>query len=137
MHAVGGAMRAVSIAGACLVLTACGSALEGHEALWKVHGPSSYRYTYATAGFAPQVQLRVTVQSHAVSSVVVLAPTEPLGTTDGFTVEQLFEDIRARLDAPCKTTSRYEESLGYPLSTYSDCGQEGDGWTVTDFAPSP
>src|SRR5690242_3879835 len=108
MHAVGGAMRAVSIAGACLVLTACGSALEDHEALWKAHGPSSYRYTYATAGFAPHVQLRVTVQSHAVSSVVVLAPTEPLGTTDGFTVEQLFEDIRARLDAPCKTTSRYE-----------------------------
>jgi len=123
--------------GACLALSACGSATEDHEALWKAKGPSSYQYTYATAGFALHVQLRVTVLSRAVSSVVVLAPPEDVGTPQGYTVEQLFEDIHKRLDAPCKTTSRYDESLGYPLSTYSDCGTDGDGWTLTDFASSP
>lgn len=51
--------------------------------------------------------------------------------------EQLFEDIRKRLDEGCRNTSRYDESLGDPLSTYSDCGMEGGGWTVTDFASSP
>jgi len=72
-----------------------------------------------------------------VSGVVVLAPPEQLGTPDGLTVEQLFEDIRARLDTSCKTTSWYQESLGYPLSTYADCGEEGDGWTVSDLVASP
>jgi len=130
-------VRRPSIAGVCLALSACGSTLEDHEALWRAKGPSSYQYTYATGGLPPHVQLRVTVQSRAVSGVVVLAPPEQLGTPDGLTMEQLFEDIRARLDTSCKTTSRYQESLGYPLSTYSDCGEEGDGWTVSDLVASP
>jgi Family of unknown function (DUF6174) len=130
-------MSRPTMLGACLVLSACGSATEDHEALWRAQGPSSYQYTYATGGSALHVQLRVTVLSRAVSSVVVLAPPEPVGTPRGYTVEQLFEDIRKRLDRPCKTTARYDASLGYPRSTYSDCGMEGDGWTVTDLASGP
>ena len=79
----------------------------------------------------------MTVQSRSVSSTVVLSPPDLPGTVQGLTVEQLFGDIRSRLDAPCKTTAGYDDSLGYPLSAYSDCGEEGDGWTVTDFAPGP
>jgi len=130
-------MSRLTMLGACLVLSACGSAVEDHEALWKARGPSSYQYTYATGGSLPHVQLRVTVLSGALSGVVVLAPPEDVGTPQGYTVEQLFEDIRKRLDTPCKTTSRYDESLGYPLSTYSDCGMEGDGWLISDFVSSP
>ena len=130
-------MRRPTIAGACLVLWACGSTLEDPESLWKAKGPSSYPYTNATTGFVVPLRMRVTVQARAVAGVVVLAPPEHVGTPEGYTVEQLFEDIRKRLDDGCRNTSRYDESLGYPLATYSDCGMEGGGWTVTDFASSP
>ena len=74
----------------------------------------------------------VTVRSRAVSGTVVVSP--PGSTFQGFTVEDLFEDVRHRLDGPCKTTVEYDQSLGYPIYAYSDCGMEGAGWTVRDFA---
>ena len=40
----------------------------------------------------------------------------------------------SRNEGSCKTSVGDDDSLGYPLSTHSDCGEEGDGWTVTNFA---
>jgi len=42
-----------------------------------------------------------------------------------------------RLHGSCKATVHYDETLGFPFSAYSDRGEEGDGWTVTDFASGP
>ena len=53
----------------------------------------------------------------------------------GETVEQLFADVKSRLNGGCKVTVSYDEAIGYPLRVWSDCGQEGDGWTVSDFVP--
>jgi hypothetical protein len=130
-------MTSRSLAGLCLLLSGCGSSLEDQEALWRARGPSGYQYTYSSGGAALHVQLRVTVQSRVVTRTIVLAPPDLPGPLLGFTVEQLFEDIRKRLyAASCKVTARYDEALGYPLSVYSDCGQEGDSWNVTDLSAS-
>ena len=128
-------MKRRSFAGACLLLVACSSGLEEHEALWRDKGPSSYQYTHGGGGLSPHIVLRVTVQSRAVTGTMVVDSAGLSGPFTGWTMEQLFDDIRDRLDGACKTTARYDESLGYPLSVYSDCGEEGDGWSVTDFAP--
>ena len=128
-------MRQWSFAPACLLLSACSSGLEEHAALWRDRGPPSYQYTHGAGGFSPHIVLRVTVRSRAVSGTTALESAGFPGPFTGWTMEQLFEDIRGRLDDACKTTARYDEALGYPLSVYSDCGEEGDGWTVTDFVP--
>lgn len=131
-------MRRWSSAGLCLLLSACSSGLEEHEALWRDKGPSSYQYTHGAGGFSLHVVLRVTVQSGTVSNTTALSSAGFPGPYRGWTMEELFQDIRERLDEDaCKTTARYDESLGYPVSVYSNCGEEGDGWTVTDFAPGP
>ena len=124
-------MRSSVLAG-MLLLSSCGSSLGHHEALWAASGPTSYHYTYETGGFGAGLEMEVTVRSRAVSSTVVASP--PGSTGQGFSVEQLFEDVRRRLDGPCKTTVEYDEILGYPRHAYSDCGMEGDGWTVQNFA---
>ena len=33
-----------------------------------------------------------------------------------------------------KGPASYQEALGDPTRVFSDCGIEGDGWRVTDFA---
>jgi hypothetical protein len=127
-------MRVALPAGVIALLSACGSSLGDHEALWAAKGPAGYHYTYGTTGFPPRFELVVTVRSRVVTNTTVLSPPGYLGGQQGFTVEELFADVRQRLDGPCKTTVQYEETLGYPRSAYSDCGMEGDGWVITDFA---
>ena len=128
-------MKRSSLAVVCVLSSACSSGLEEHRALWAGNGPSSYQYTFGTTGFLPHFSLRVTVESRAVSSTTVLSSGGFSGPFEGQTIEQLFEDIQQRLDSTCKTTASYDESLGYPLSVHSNCGEEGDGWIVTDFVP--
>ena len=79
----------------------------------------------------------MSVKAGAVTNTTVISPANFLGALQGSTVEQLFDDLRQRLAEPCKTTARYDETLGYPVSAYSDCGEEGDGWTVRDLAADP
>lgn len=114
------------------MLSSCGPSLGQHEELWAASGPSSYHYTYISSGFLPRLTMVVTVRSRAVSSTIVVSP--PGSTAQGFNVEQLFDDVRHRLNGGCKTTVEYDSSLGYPSRTYSDCGMEGDGWIIRDFA---
>jgi hypothetical protein len=117
---------------------ACGSgsdALEDHQALWAKNGPPSYQYTFATSGFAPPANLRVTVTDRVVTSTVPVGDNLP--SPVGKTMEELFADAAQQLTTDCKVTVHYDETLGYPLSLYSDCGIEGAGWTVSDFAPLP
>ena len=128
-------MKRSVLSGWLLLLASCGPSVEEHEALWASNGPTSYHYTYETSGFMAPLELLVTVRSRAVSSATVISPPERLGDgVQGFTVEQLFDDLRNRLGGPCKTTARYDEALGYPRSVYSDCGMEGGGWNVMELA---
>jgi|GEM_PF-443685 len=126
-------MRLSVLAGTLALLAACASSFEQHQALWAAKGPASYRYTYSTTGFVGRLEVRVHVEGGVVTDATVISPAGLPGPIRGQTVEQLFADVRSRLDGPCKTTARYDETLGYPLSAYSDCGGEGDGWIVQDF----
>jgi hypothetical protein len=124
---------------AVLALTlGCSSAqdtLADHQALWARSGPPSDQYTITSTGFAPGGSLRVTVTNRAVTSAVPLG--ESLLSGIGETMEELFADVAVQLASDCKVTVDYDGALGYPLSVYSDCGMEGSGWTVSDFAPLP
>ncbi len=114
---------------AVLLLASCGShqdvlqALQEHKELWAAKGPASSRSLFTSAGCLPHVQVQVTVVDHAVSGA------------GGQTMEQLFSDVERRLHSACSVNVSYDETLGYPLAVYSDCGQEGDGWNVSDFSP--
>jgi hypothetical protein len=110
-------------------------ALADHQALWARSGPPSYQYTITSGGFAPSGSLRVTVTNRAVTSAVPVGETFPTAVAETF--EELFADVGVQLDSNCKVTVHYDEALGYPLSLYSDCGMEGSGWTVSDFAALP
>jgi Family of unknown function (DUF6174) len=77
---------------------------------------NSYHYTYETSGFIAPLELLVMVRSRAVSSTTVIAPPEHPGGAPGFTMEQLFDDIRQRLGGPCKTTVRYDQAGPSPIS---------------------
>ncbi len=125
------------LAGLLALLSACTTSLEQHEALWAAKGPASYHYTYGTTGFAAPLELLVTVRAGAVTDTTVISSAGGPAGIHGLTVEQLFADVRSRLDGQCKTTVRYNETLGYPQSAYSDCGGEGDGWAVQDFVVDP
>jgi hypothetical protein len=105
----------------------------------EAQGPASYQYTCATGGSALHVQLaRDGAVARRVQRGRALRLPSPSGRLEGTPSSRLFEDIRQRLDRPCKTTRTLRtRSLGYPRSTYSDFGLEGDGWTVTDLASGP
>jgi len=132
-----GPRRRVLLASLALALgcSADKDALADHQALWARSGPPSYQYTITSGGFAPSGSLRVTVTNRTVTSAVPVGETFPPAV--GETVEELFADIGVQLDSDCKVTVHYDATLGYPLSLYSDCGMEGFGWSVSDFAPSP
>lgn len=114
---------------AVLLLASCGShkdalqELQEQKGLWAAKGPASYRYVFTSTGFTQPVQVQVTVVDRAVSGA------------GGQTVEQLFSDVEKRLHSRCSVSASYDKTLGYPLAVYSDCGQEGDGWNVSDFSP--
>lgn len=75
----------------------------------------------------------MTVRAGAVEQVVRTGTGLPDTSGAGQTVEQLFLDVQGRLRSSCAVTARYDASLGFPLSAYSDCGQEGSGWVVSGF----
>jgi|SoiMethySBSTD1v2_1073268.scaffolds.fasta_scaffold14778_4 hypothetical protein len=128
-------MKPFVLAGSLALLGACGTSLEDHEALWAAKGPAAYHYSFAWSGFLPRLEAAVMVRSGVVSDTIVTSSAGFPGEFQGWTVEQLFQDVRHRLDdSSCKTRVQYEEALGYPTSVFSDCGIEGDGWRVTDFA---
>lgn len=117
------------------LLASCGAerdALSEHRELWAAKGPASYQYTFTSQGFSPPLQMQVTVTDGAVSSTTIVESSSP--GPEGQTVEQLFSDVEKRLDSECDVNVSYEETLGYPLSVYSDCGQEGDGWATSEFS---
>jgi hypothetical protein len=123
---------------ALVLLASCGSGsddLERHQQLWSSKKPAAYQYTFETRGFSRRLKLRITVQDGAVSSSVTLDPALP--TASGQTIDELFGDIGTRLhDAHCAVQTSYEDSFGYPVAVYSDCGEEGDGWSLSDFSPA-
>ena len=131
-------MKRSVLLGWLLLLASCGPSVDDHEAIWAARGPASYHYTYETSGFLPRLEAVVTVRSGVVSETSVISSSGFPGEFQGWTVEQLFQDVRHRLDdGTCKTRVEYEERLGYPASVYSDCGMEGDGWRVTELAAGP
>lgn len=118
-----------------LACAAC-SELGGARETWDREEPSRYSYDVQARGFLGPFIGVVTVENGVVVSSTIDGRDDVL-IGDG-TMESLFDDVEFRLDnGNCSSTAEFDETLGYPLDVYSECGIEGDGWRVIRFEVLP
>ena len=50
------------------------------------------------------------------------------------TIDELLSDVEFQMTwENCVVEVEYDPTFGYPQKVYVDCGQEGEGWTITRF----
>lgn len=137
----------VTLALSLLVLSACQSAtapkasasvaLAQAQARWNARGISDYSYEMSIAGAWVSDSMRVVVTHGVVTSAVSLRT--PPGNAIGSTIPELFDRIRAGIDAGSAVAVTYDATYGYPVLMYvPDPPHYADyGWSARagHFAP--
>ena len=133
-------MKTLRLVPILLLLGACsqGAELEHYQKLWAQQAPASYSYVYGLRGMLGTCRYSIGVETGTVESASAAPGYEAdcFRPFSGKTVEQLFLDVRRALDGSCRVSVTYDEGLGYPLGLYEDCGEDGAGWSVSEFTSS-
>jgi hypothetical protein len=108
-------------------------ALEGARRTWRSAEIVDYAYRYSTSGFAPPVDVRITVHVLGVTAVEKLGGSD-VTVADAPTIESLFDDIAAALDrSDTEVRVEYDPRLGFPVQAHFSAGEEGDGFVVSEL----
>jgi hypothetical protein len=135
--------RIVSLWAAWLLVAvaACGDAgrerLEHARDTWRAVAVVDDSFRYRTTGFAPPVDIRVTVDGGTVTDVERLGGQLDVPDEDAPTIESLFQQIALALDdGAVEVRADYDPALGYPIRASFDGGEEGDAFEVSELATS-
>jgi hypothetical protein len=134
------------------LLLACGSTgpskiwqqqLDEARERWEQNGSPSYVFHYRRQCFCPELALRVTVASGAVTTIHDLTADTAFATIDqGYTIPALLDRVQEFIDRPVAAlTVTYHASTGVPLTVAADpianAVDDENGFTVTEFVANP
>jgi hypothetical protein len=101
-----------------MLLIGCG----GEEPTWIESAHTSYQYDIESYSLRGTNVETVTVESGVVTS-----------EEGGFTIAELMTSVEEKSWEDCDIIVEYDEVHGFPTSVKIDCGEGGEGFSITNF----